>query len=137
MIYRSPAIYLVIKIIFNLILANSVSGTVKQKATAISFIQGTPPVKLSVWSSIWTTFFAIPVTPDLLHSCLHLLNFPPSNDTTLSSASIFGCTLLAIWRHHWLYVFDQVPFVSSATLSTAHTLLNRLRSEIDLDQVSI
>ncbi|OAD71603.1 hypothetical protein PHYBLDRAFT_170264 [Phycomyces blakesleeanus NRRL 1555(-)] len=95
------------------------------------------PAKLAVWSSIWTTFFAFPVTSDSIHSCLYLLNFPPSKDTTLSSASIFGRTLLAIWQHHWLFVFDQVPFVPSATLSTAHILLNQLWNEIALDHGSI
>ncbi|OAD72120.1 hypothetical protein PHYBLDRAFT_170015 [Phycomyces blakesleeanus NRRL 1555(-)] len=91
------------------------------------------PVKLSVWSSIWTLYFAQTATPTVLLSGLQSFTFPPCTDSSLSAASIFGCTLLAIWRHHWLFIFDHVPFVSSAAFSTASSLLDRLKSELALD----
>ncbi|OAD67268.1 hypothetical protein PHYBLDRAFT_174306 [Phycomyces blakesleeanus NRRL 1555(-)] len=91
------------------------------------------PVKLSVWSSTWTLYFAQTATPTVLLSGLQSFTFPPCTDSSLSAASIFGCTLLAIWHHHWLFIFDHVPFVSSAVFSTASSLLDRLKSELALD----
>ncbi|OAD72135.1 hypothetical protein PHYBLDRAFT_170027 [Phycomyces blakesleeanus NRRL 1555(-)] len=90
-------------------------------------------VKLSVWSSIWTLYFAQTATPTVLLSGLQSFTFPPCTDSSLSAASIFGCTLLAIWRHHWLFIFDHVPFVSFTAFSTASSLLDCLKSELALD----
>ncbi|KAG1140240.1 hypothetical protein G6F38_009252 [Rhizopus arrhizus] len=53
------------------------------------------------------------------------LAFPTCRPTAIQEPSIFfGCILLAVWRNHWSSIFDQRPFTTSATISSANQLLS-------------
>ncbi|ORE03289.1 hypothetical protein BCV72DRAFT_296443 [Rhizopus microsporus var. microsporus] len=74
--------------------------------------------KYLAWKLIWAHFF--PLSPwsrhVLLQAILHL-NFPQQNSVqSLDSSSIFGCSLLMIWKAHWRFIFDSTPFVPTLML---------------------
>ncbi|ORE10161.1 hypothetical protein BCV72DRAFT_333161 [Rhizopus microsporus var. microsporus] len=51
---------------------------------------------------------------DRVHSALHQLQFPrfDSLSPILNPEEIFGLALLGIWRSHWLFIFNDTPFMA-------------------------
>ncbi|KAI9012090.1 hypothetical protein CLU79DRAFT_873204 [Phycomyces nitens] len=99
-----------------------------------------------VWRQFWS--FVLPYASRniwfrLLHrkiSCRSALHhrvptaFSSATCSLCEPASIFGSALLAVWRHHWAFVFDQAPFIATNAITTANSLLSRLHAEENLDQ---
>ncbi|OAD70417.1 hypothetical protein PHYBLDRAFT_171169 [Phycomyces blakesleeanus NRRL 1555(-)] len=109
----------------------SLCGTTDESQDHFLF---TCPLKLPLWETFWHTHFGFsPQTSDI-HNALYKFTFPPPLDPTLEPASIFGSALLAVWRHHWAFVFDQAPFIATDAITTANSLLSRLHAEENLDQ---
>ncbi|OAD78033.1 hypothetical protein PHYBLDRAFT_164915 [Phycomyces blakesleeanus NRRL 1555(-)] len=92
------------------------------------------PLKLPLWKTFWHTHFGFSSQTSDIHNALYKFTFPPPLDPTLESASIFGSALLAVWRHHWVFVFDQALFIATNAITTANSLLSRLYAEENLDQ---
>ena len=72
--------------------------------------------KLTVWTSIWHTYFGeYTFNIDHVRSALYQLQFPcfDSLSLMLDPEMIFGLALLGIWRSHWLFVFNGIPFIAS------------------------
>ncbi|KAG1219791.1 hypothetical protein G6F35_007200 [Rhizopus arrhizus] len=89
------------------------------------------PRKLAVWSSLWASQFEQPFSTFSLRCALFLLQFPTCSPTAIQEPSIFfGNILLAVWRNHWSSIFDQRPFTTSATISSANQLLSASLQEI-------
>ncbi|OAD79565.1 hypothetical protein PHYBLDRAFT_139594 [Phycomyces blakesleeanus NRRL 1555(-)] len=93
----------------------------------------TCPLKNAVWIGMWLEFFGTIPTPTALHNAFHFFFFPSSLNSSIPPSTVFGCTLLAIWRHHWTFIFDDSPFVPSAVVGTARKTLTRICQELDLD----
>ncbi|PHZ15837.1 uncharacterized protein RHIMIDRAFT_303172 [Rhizopus microsporus ATCC 52813] len=84
--------------------------------------------KYIAWKLIWAHFF--PLSPwsrhALLQAILHL-NFPQQSSVqSLDSSSIFGCSLLMIWKTHWRFIFDSTPFVPTLVLQEAIRVVQSL-----------
>ncbi|OAD65917.1 hypothetical protein PHYBLDRAFT_152944 [Phycomyces blakesleeanus NRRL 1555(-)] len=60
----------------------------------------TCPLKNAVWIGMWLEFFGTIPTPTALHNAFHFFSFPSSLNSFIPLSTVFGCTLLAIWRHH-------------------------------------
>ncbi|OAD68211.1 hypothetical protein PHYBLDRAFT_173701 [Phycomyces blakesleeanus NRRL 1555(-)] len=93
----------------------------------------TCPLKNAVWIGMWLEFFGTIPTPTALHNAFHFFSFPSSLNSSIPPSTVFGCTLLAIWRHHWTFIFDDSPFVPSAVVGTARKTLTRICQELDLN----
>ncbi|OAD80080.1 CCHC-type zinc finger transcription factor [Phycomyces blakesleeanus NRRL 1555(-)] len=93
----------------------------------------TCPLKNAVWIDMWLEFFGTISIPTALHNAFHFFSFPSSLNSSIPPSTVFGCTLLAIWRHHWTFIFDDSPFVPSAVVGTACKTLTRICPELDLD----
>ncbi|KAI9019220.1 hypothetical protein CLU79DRAFT_705069, partial [Phycomyces nitens] len=92
------------------------------------------PIKLPLWQNFWQLHFGfVPQTTDI-HNALYLFQFPPPLDTTLQPNSILGSVLLAMWRHHWGFIFDKVPFLATNAVTTATSLLSCLHAKEHIDQ---
>ncbi|OAD74101.1 hypothetical protein PHYBLDRAFT_144560 [Phycomyces blakesleeanus NRRL 1555(-)] len=72
-------------------------------------------------------------TPTALYNAFRFVSFPPSLSSSIPPSAVFGGTFLAIWRHHWTFIFDDSPFVPSAAVDMARRTLNRICQEFDLD----
>ncbi|OAD80980.1 hypothetical protein PHYBLDRAFT_62024 [Phycomyces blakesleeanus NRRL 1555(-)] len=92
------------------------------------------PLKLPLWHTLWLAHFGFSPQSSDIHNALYKFSFPPPLDPTSHPASILGSVLLALWRHHWAFIFDQSPFVAANATTTANSLLSRLQSEENLDQ---
>ncbi|KAG1558904.1 hypothetical protein G6F49_004084 [Rhizopus delemar] len=68
------------------------------------------PKKRFVWEQVWPHFFGCPMSTHLVYRAIHLLRLPPQRLSLLSNESIIGCTLLCIWKAHWRFIFDDIPF---------------------------
>ncbi|KAI9014007.1 hypothetical protein CLU79DRAFT_708341, partial [Phycomyces nitens] len=55
-------------------------------------------------------------------------------DTTLQPASILGFVLLTLWRYHWGFIFNKVPFLATNVINTATSLLSCLQAKEQIDQ---
>ncbi|OAD67719.1 hypothetical protein PHYBLDRAFT_73929 [Phycomyces blakesleeanus NRRL 1555(-)] len=92
------------------------------------------PLKLPLWHTLWLTHFGFSPQFSDIHNVLYKFSFPPPLDPTSHPASILGSVLLALWRHHWAFIFNQSPFVAANATTTASSLLSHLQSEENLDQ---
>ncbi|KAG1049071.1 hypothetical protein G6F43_008584 [Rhizopus delemar] len=89
------------------------------------------PRKLAVWSSLWVSQFEQPFSTYSLRCALFLLQFPTCRPTAIQGPSnFFGSILLAVWRNYWSSIFDQLPFTTSATISSANQLLSASLQEL-------
>lgn len=52
----------------------------------------------------------------------------------LSLSKIFACTLQSIWNAHWLFIFDNIPFVLADDFTASIKLLARLELELQRNQ---
>ncbi|KAI9494379.1 hypothetical protein BDB00DRAFT_762100, partial [Zychaea mexicana] len=87
----------------------------------------TCPVRWSVWTRMWgPLFFCEPEAHALIQIITkldwHLL---PTLSTRKYSATI-QCTLLAIWRAYWSYIFDNTPFLPDAVARSTLSLIPKL-----------
>lgn len=96
------------------------------------------PPKLLVWQTLWSEYFDLNFSKQTLQDALLLLRLPSTKKSvTISSASIFGATILAIWRSHWSSVFDDCPFRSSLVIQAARKLVRLcLQEELLLTGIS-
>ena len=100
-------------------------------------------LKLSVWRSIFNRFISnvthLPSTAflELLESLLFftrpLQRYSTCEYPDLSTAQIYACTLLCVWRSHWNVVFHSRPFMPACVIDSVHKMLSSLQSESDLD----
>lgn len=82
------------------------------------------PLKLMVWQELWPSFFDVPFSTDLLKQALFELNFPPaSTANNLPPSVCIGHTLLAVWRSHFNFVFNEQPFLSSVVIAQTRSML--------------
>ncbi|KAL0080720.1 hypothetical protein F4703DRAFT_1944638 [Phycomyces blakesleeanus] len=91
------------------------------------------PLKSAVWLGIWLEFFGTVPPPSALSSAFTSFLFPPTLNPSMTAASVFGLTILAIWDHHWALHFNSAPFLPSLVLATARKSISRLCSELELD----
>ncbi|EIE83350.1 hypothetical protein G6F46_003343 [Rhizopus delemar] len=71
------------------------------------------PVKLVVWRTSWSRFTnPTEFNVDRVQNALFCLKFPPkvSSSSQGPPSTIIGHTLMGIWRAHWAFIFDSVPF---------------------------
>ncbi|KAI8051844.1 hypothetical protein BDF21DRAFT_482273 [Thamnidium elegans] len=81
-------------------------------------------LKLIVWQELWPSFFDVPFSIDVLKQALFDLKFPQSSATnSLPPSMCTGHTILAIWRSHFNFVFNEQLFLSSVVISLARSLL--------------
>ncbi|KAI8360749.1 hypothetical protein EDC96DRAFT_445189, partial [Choanephora cucurbitarum] len=83
------------------------------------------PIKLTVWSFIWSLYFDASSSTEALSYAITSLKFPAltSHYANTNSSSIFGSTLLSIWRAHWAFVFSDIPFNSHPIVAFASRLV--------------
>ena len=91
------------------------------------------PPKLAAWTTFWSTHFGSIPTESSLTAALRSFTFPPVHDSTLAPASILSCLLLATWRHHWRFIFDDVPLTSDSLMTAATCLYDTFLAELALD----
>ncbi|KAI8370310.1 hypothetical protein BD560DRAFT_329629, partial [Blakeslea trispora] len=93
------------------------------------------PLKLSVWQLVWNTFFVGPVDLSVdnlpLQQSVLSLSFPPllPSFSTSEASVIIGSTLLCLWRAHWKFIFDAVPFSTSTIFGTLLPLVHKSAQE--------
>ncbi|EIE86029.1 hypothetical protein RO3G_10740 [Rhizopus delemar RA 99-880] len=68
------------------------------------------PKKRFVWEQVWPHFFGYPMSTHLVYRAIDLLHLPLQCLSLLSNESMIGCTLLCIWKAHWRFIFDGIPF---------------------------
>ncbi|KAI9362852.1 hypothetical protein BD770DRAFT_407919 [Pilaira anomala] len=73
---------------------------------------------------LWPSFFDVPFSIDRLKQALFDLNFPPvSTVNNLPPSVCIGHTLLAIWRSHFNFVFNEQPFLPSVVITQTRSML--------------
>ncbi|OBZ81573.1 hypothetical protein A0J61_10378 [Choanephora cucurbitarum] len=79
------------------------------------------PLKLTVWSSIWSTHFETAFTLNALSCSILSLEFSTPLKLSLNSkpSEIICSTMSSIWRAHWSFVFSDIPFVPQTVIATA------------------
>ncbi|OAD80218.1 hypothetical protein PHYBLDRAFT_157465 [Phycomyces blakesleeanus NRRL 1555(-)] len=106
-----------------------ICGDIKESTSHFLF---TCPPKFSAWTIFWSTHFGnVPSMQDI-HSALFSFRLPPSLTPDIPTVSLVSCILLAIWHHHWSFVFDDAPFLSTSVLVTAASLVTRFHAELSL-----
>ncbi|KAG1229190.1 hypothetical protein G6F35_002156 [Rhizopus arrhizus] len=87
-----------------------------------------PPKRL-VWEQIWPHFFGHTMTTHEVYRTIHLLCFPPQRLSLISNESIIACTILGIWKAHWRFIFDDVPFDPLVVFQNILSLVGPFRSD--------
>jgi hypothetical protein len=88
------------------------------------------PDKFQVCTRICVLYFGCVVNSQIILQALYDLHFPRQRLALINNGSIIGCTLLGIWKAHWRFIYDGVPFVldivfHSILLSMVHSEATR------------
>ncbi|ORE21117.1 hypothetical protein BCV71DRAFT_277511 [Rhizopus microsporus] len=88
----------------------SVIGARLQKTT-YHFLIDCRKKKYLVCKLIWAHFFPLSLWSrhTLLKAILHIVCPQQNSVQSFDSSSIFGCSLLMIWKVHWRFIFDSHP----------------------------
>ncbi|KAG1584451.1 hypothetical protein G6F48_007876 [Rhizopus delemar] len=86
-----------------------------------------PPKRL-VWEQIWLHFFGHPMITHEVYKAIHLLIFPHQRLSLILNESIIACTILGIWKAHWRFIFDEVPFDPIRVFQNILSLVGPFRS---------
>ena len=89
------------------------------------------PRKLLVWVQVWDRFFRrTPFSYQKVAQAVFDLHFPPQRLSMVNNGSIIGCTILAIWKAHWRFIFDSAPFDPGQVFQTILATVGPLRANI-------
>ncbi|KAG2228794.1 hypothetical protein INT48_003601 [Thamnidium elegans] len=81
-------------------------------------------MKRRIWEETWSSFFTTPFTVELLEKALYKLVFPQVKEShTLPPAVYIAHILLAMWRSHFHFMFNEQPFLPSIVIAHARSLL--------------
>ncbi|KAG1144598.1 hypothetical protein G6F37_001182 [Rhizopus arrhizus] len=87
------------------------------------------PKKLTIWRLIWCQFFGVvDVELSVIHQALYNLSFPRQKLRFIQNDTIVGCTFLGIWKAHWRFIFDDVPFDSTIVHNQILLMIASMRS---------
>lgn len=71
--------------------------------------------KFEVWTRVWYHFFGeLTLTVNTMEQALFHLQFPPQKLSAFSNEGIVGCVFWCIWHAHWIFIFNEHPFIPSA-----------------------
>lgn len=89
------------------------------------------PRKLLIWVQVWDRFFRrTPFSYQKVAQAVFDLHFPPQRLSMVNNGSIIGCTILAIWKAHWRFIFDSAPFDPGQVFQTILATVGPLRANI-------
>jgi len=87
------------------------------------------PKKLTIWRLIWRQFFGVmDVELSAIRQALYNLTFPRQKLRFIQNDTIVGCTFLGIWKAHWRFIFDDVPFDPTIVQNQILLMIASMRS---------
>ncbi|KAI7875645.1 uncharacterized protein EV154DRAFT_569465 [Mucor mucedo] len=72
------------------------------------------PLKMVSGMNSWENYFSTPFSIEAIHEAIFELQFPQNNQASrhIEPAIIIASIITSIWRIHWTFVFNTVPFLS-------------------------
>lgn len=95
------------------------------------------PQKQAVWSQVLAEYFNIQTLDILrLRNAIFSLSFPTLNESykPVTAGQVIGIALFAIWRGHWNFIYEDVPFYPDNILSNIARSVRTAHSEILLQK---
>lgn len=90
--------------------------------------------KFEVWTMVWQDLLLHDCSTTIVSQAIFKLQFPPS-PPTISSSVIIAITMEALWKAHWRFIFDQIPFQPQHVLIQVQRGVAQYIDSLRIDQL--